>query len=106
MSRLKWVPDESIISTLVHEMAHVWQETYGDPSRRGYHNRQWAEKMREIGLQPSSTGEPGGRETGQSMTHYILPDGRYTKTYAKLALSGFQLHWPNRAKGSFTLVRN
>jgi hypothetical protein len=85
--------DEMILSTLVHEMAHVWQETHGEPSRRGYHNRQWAEKMREIGLQPSSTGEPGGRETGQSMTHYILPEGRYAKTYAKLALSGFQLHW-------------
>jgi hypothetical protein len=85
--------DELILSTLVHEMAHVWQETYGEPSRRGYHNRQWAEKMREVGLQPTSTGEPGGKETGQSMTHYILPDGSYTKTYAKLALSGFQLHW-------------
>jgi hypothetical protein len=45
-----------ILSTLVHEMVHVWQETYGNPSRRGYHNRQWAEKMREVGLQPSSTG--------------------------------------------------
>ena len=49
--------------------------------------------MREIGLQPSSTGEPGGKETGQSVTHYIIPEGRYTKAYAKLAASGFQLHW-------------
>jgi hypothetical protein len=81
--------DELILSTLTHEMAHVWQETYGEPSRRGYHNRQWAEKMREIGLQPSNTGEPGGMETGQSMTHYILPEGRYAKAYAKLAGTGF-----------------
>ena len=57
--------DELILSTLVHEMAHVWQETHGEPSRRGYHNRQWAGKMREVGLQPTSTGEPGGMETGQ-----------------------------------------
>ena len=50
----------------------------------GYHpqlsaalyDRQWAAKMREIGLQPSSTGEEGGKETGQSMSHYIIPDGR------------------------------
>jgi predicted SprT family Zn-dependent metalloprotease len=63
--------DELILSTLVHEMAHVWQETYGEPSRRGYHNRQWAGKMREVGLQPTSTGEPGGMETGQSVTHYM-----------------------------------
>jgi ribosomal protein S27AE len=85
--------DAMILSTLTHEMCHVWQETYGEPSRRGYHNRQWAEKMREVGLQPSNTGEPGGMETGQSMTHYILPEGRYAKAYAKLAATGFKLHW-------------
>jgi hypothetical protein len=85
--------DAMILSTLTHEMCHVWQETYGEPSRRGYHNRQWAEKMREVGLQPSNTGEPGGMETGQSMTHYILPEGRYAKAYAKLAMTGLALHW-------------
>jgi ribosomal protein S27AE len=85
--------DAMILSTLTHEMCHVWQEAYGEPSRRGYHNRQWAEKMREVGLQPSNTGEPGGMETGQSMTHYILPEGRYAKAYAKLAATGFKLHW-------------
>jgi hypothetical protein len=85
--------DELILSTLTHEMCHVWQETYGEPSRRGYHNRQWAGKMREVGLQPTSTGEPGGMVTGQSITHYILPEGRYARAYAQLASSGFQLHW-------------
>jgi SprT-like family protein len=85
--------DEMILSTLVHEMCHVWQETYGNPSRRGYHNREWAGKMREVGLQPTSTGEQGGKETGQAVTHYILPDGKYTQSFAKLAESGFQLRW-------------
>ena len=85
--------EELILSTLTHEMVHVWQETYGEPSRRGYHNRQWAVKMREVGLQPTSTGQPGGMETGQAVTHYILPEGRYAKAYATLASSGFQLHW-------------
>jgi hypothetical protein len=85
--------DELILSTLVHEMAHVWQQTYGKPPRRSYHDRQWAAKMREIGLQPSSTGEEGDKETGQSMSHYIIPGGRYAKAYAKLAATGFQLHW-------------
>jgi len=85
--------DEMILSTLAHEMAYVWQQTHGKPPRRGYHDRQWAGKMREIGLQPSSTGEPGGKETGQSVTHYIIPGGRYAKAYAKLAAQGFQLHW-------------
>src|SRR5437764_3971921 len=81
--------DALILSTLVHEMAHVWQQTYGKPPRRGYHDRQWAGKMREIGLQPTTTGEPGGKETGQSVTHYIIPEGRYAKAYARLAATGF-----------------
>jgi hypothetical protein len=29
--------DEMILSTLVHEMCHVWQETYGGKRSRGYH---------------------------------------------------------------------
>jgi hypothetical protein len=88
-----------ILSTLVHEMVHVWQETYGEPSRRGYHNRQWAEKMQAVGLQPSSTGEPGGMETGQAMSHYILQEGKYAGAFAKLAGSGLQLHWQSVQSG-------
>ena len=56
--------DEQIASTLVHEMVHVWQEHFGKPGRRAYHNREWAAKMEAIGLIPSHTGEPGGKKTG------------------------------------------
>src|ERR1700722_3194587 len=55
--------DENILSTLAHEMVHVWQQTHGKPGRRGWHNKEWAAKMKQIGLQPSDTGEPGGKET-------------------------------------------
>ena len=85
--------DEAILSTLAHEMAHVWQQTHGTPPRRSYHDRQWAEKMKEIGLQPTTTGEPGGKETGQSVTHYIIPGGLYAQAYSKLKAQGFELHW-------------
>jgi hypothetical protein len=85
--------DEMILSTLAHEMCHVWQQTHGKAPRKGYHDRQWATKMKEVGLQPSSTGEEGGAETGQSVSHYILPGGRYAIAYAKLAATGFQFHW-------------
>jgi hypothetical protein len=91
--------DESILSTLAHEMAHVWQQTHGTPPRRSYHDRQWATKMKEIGLQPSTTGELGGKETGQSVTHYIIPGGLYAKAYAKLKARGFQLHWQSAPAG-------
>jgi predicted SprT family Zn-dependent metalloprotease len=29
--------DEMILSTLAHEMYHVWQQTHGTPPRRRYH---------------------------------------------------------------------
>lgn len=85
--------DEEICSTLAHEMVHVWQQTYGRAPRKAYHDRQWAAKMKEIGLHPSATGEPGGRETGQSMTHFILQGGRYARAFRELQATGFQLHW-------------
>jgi len=91
--------DEDILSTLAHEMAHVWQQTHGTPPRRSYHDREWAQKMKEIGLQPSTTGEPGGKETGQSVTHYILPAGAYANAYARLKATGFQLHWQSAPQG-------
>lgn len=72
------------MSTLVHEMVHAWQFQSGTPSRRGYHNREWAAKMKECGLYPSSTGAEGGAETGQRMTHYIIPGGVFVRAFESL----------------------
>ena len=91
--------DEQILSTLVHEMVHVWQETYGKPSRRGYHNRQWAKEMKRVGLYPSASGQAGGDETGDRVTHYIVPGGRFEVAYRQLASTGFQLRWQARGFG-------
>lgn len=68
-------------SNLVHDMIHLWQLVFGNPSRNGYHNREWAEKMKEVGLMPSDTGKPNGKETGQKMTHYIVTGGNYDRTF-------------------------
>jgi hypothetical protein len=77
-----------VLSTLVHEMVHLWQHHHGKPSRNGYHNKQWAAKMRAVGLVPSSTGEVGGKETGQALSHYIEPGGAFNIAYAILARRG------------------
>ena len=61
------VPLVETMQTLVHEMCHLWQEHFGDPGRRKYHNGEWADKMESIGLIPSSTGQPGGKRTGERM---------------------------------------
>jgi SprT-like family len=78
---------KQILSTLAHEMAHR-QQHFGKPSRGGYHNKEWAAKMKEIGLHPSSTGTIGGKETGQSMGHYIVTGGAYDRAYAELEKAG------------------
>lgn len=83
--------DKEILSTLVHEMVHVWQYRNGTPGRRGYHNREWARKMKEVGLQPSTTGKRGGMETGEAVTHYIIPDGPFDRACRKLFSAGFRL---------------
>lgn len=88
-----------VIQTLVHEMCHHWQFTSpeGKPSRPGYHNRQFAKKMKEVGLYPSSTGKPGGAETGQSMADYIIENGPLDSLYRELKSLGWSIAYVNNS---------
>lgn len=87
---------EDVLSTLAHEMVHLWQFHKGKPGRRGYHNREWGQKMKAIGLQPSSSGLPGGSETGERMDHFIIPGGLFIVSAKKLLASSFELSWLDR----------
>jgi hypothetical protein len=40
-----------------------------------------------------------GKETGQSVTHYIFPRGPYATAYAKLKAKGFSLRWQSAPIG-------
>lgn len=80
---------EQSLSTLVHEMAHLQQHHFGKPSRSGYHNKEWAQMMRAVGLIPSDTGAPGGREVGQKVSHYIEDGGAFDRACAELVSKGF-----------------
>lgn len=84
---------EDSLSTLVHEMVHLWQFHFGVPGRGRYHNRQWAEKMRALGLYPSNTGKPGGAELGDQMSHYIMDEGAFARSASELISSSFKLEW-------------
>lgn len=76
-----WV---SLMKAIAQQQCHMWQHLYGEPSRPGYHNTQWAEKMKEIGLMPTATGKPGGRATGQRIFLYIVPDGKFIRACVEL----------------------
>jgi predicted SprT family Zn-dependent metalloprotease len=73
-----------VLATLAHEMVHLWQHHFGKPPRKGYHDKQWAAKMGEIGLLPTATGERGGKETGQRMSQIIENTGRFSSAATKL----------------------
>lgn len=83
---------EEVVSTLVHEMAHLWQFEFGNPSRAGYHNHEWAAKMETIGLISSDTGQPGGRRVGQHMSHYIAAGGLFQRAFERMPRA-FRLPW-------------
>jgi predicted SprT family Zn-dependent metalloprotease len=78
---------EQVLSTLVHEMVHLWQHHFGKPPRKSYHDKQWALKMREVGLIPTATGEIGGKETGQKMAHLIAEGGTFKRACQSLFAS-------------------
>jgi len=85
-------PLTETFNTLVHEMCHLWQEHFGKPGRGRYHNREWAKKMLEVGLTPSSTGAPGGAQTGDHVSGFPTEGGRFLEVCRK-----FLVHQPNIA---------
>lgn len=89
--------DKEIFSTLVHEMVHQWQQENGMKlPKRAYHNSEWAEKMVEVGLMPSSTGAEGGSRTGPKVTHYIIEGDSFDVLTDELLSSGVAM--PVQAK--------
>ena len=88
----------ALYQTVVHELCHLWQYIDGSASRPGYHNSAWAKKMMDIGLVPSSTGKPGGATTGQKMSDYPLPGGKFLDACEALAVEGFALTWLDQGR--------
>lgn len=79
--------DREVYSTLVHEMVHLWQFHFGDDNKKSPHDKEWASKMEEIGLMPSSTGQPGGKRTGRRVSHYIIEGGSFDRVERKFKVA-------------------
>jgi hypothetical protein len=83
--------ERDLASTLLHEMVHLETHLAGKVESRRCHSKGWAERMVRVGLCPTHTGRPGGRQTGQSMTHLIVEGGAFDKAWKALVATGWRL---------------
>lgn len=87
-------PRIEILQYLVHQMMHVYQHTYGEVSKPGRHDEQFLDFMNAIGLMPSDTGTPEGKNTGgKKLTNYPLPDGEFLRVCNELAQENKLITW-------------
>jgi len=68
---------KELMSNLVHEDCHLFQHLHGKPGKDCYHNWEFARIMEHVGLRCSTTGRPGGQQTGYRMSHYVSEGGRF-----------------------------
>jgi len=86
-----------VMQTVVHEMCHMWQHHFGEKKgQRAYHNKEWGDKMESLGLMPSSTGQPGGKKTGQKMNDYPIEGGLFLEVCERLITPEYSLSWRDR----------
>jgi hypothetical protein len=77
-------PARETASTLVHEMCHLWQQAFGTPPRRGYHDREWSEKMVSVGLQPVCPKTGKDKMSAPALTHRIIEGGPFARAFDTL----------------------
>ena len=100
-AHLKARGDRDALSTLVHEMVHLWRHDHGPlnarggKGSRGYHDKVWASKMIEVGLMPVSFDQPG-KMTGYRVSHEIIEGGQFDLDCSELLAGGFQINWHDR----------
>ncbi len=77
MNPAYYIPDDPkpFVATFVHQLVHHWQYYFGSPGKIGYHNREWADQMLAVGLQPTQDNTEGGREIGYTMHQRIIGGG-------------------------------
>jgi len=86
-----------IFQTLTHEMCHLWQCEFGKRGKekaRTYHDKEWVDKMQQIGLKAISGSSNNG--TGQKVWDEPIPDGVFYKTCIKFIKLGNQIKWIDR----------
>lgn len=92
--------DKQVLSTLVHEMAHLQIEQIGKAPKKPFHCKYWVAAMKQVGLTPiiiDSKGNISSKPTGPNATHEIDKGGPFDKACDELLKSGFKLSWASEA---------
>lgn len=98
--------DKEVLSTLVHEMVHLWQYHKGKPSRSGYHNHEWADMMEDVGLHPTTDGTWQGKPTGQKCTHLIVDNHRFDVAATTFLTDRKVISWYGVTQGTKETKKN
>jgi len=77
------LPERDAASVLVHKMCHYWQFGHGTPCFSCRHDREWAEIMREIGLDPRVPARAGVWLCGQAVGHSIMAGGPFDQAFRR-----------------------
>lgn len=87
--------EKEVLSTLVHEMVHVWRFHKNEKKPRpGYHDQLWAAKMMLVGLRPTTTGTLDGKQIGQNVSHLVMKGGRFEELFNQLVvIQGVIIDW-------------
>lgn len=86
-----------VFQTLVHEMCHLWQYEFGKRGKeqaRTYHDKEWVDKMRKIGLQAISASSNNG--TGQKVWDEPIKGAAFEIACVKFVKLGNQIKWVDR----------
>lgn len=92
------------LSTLVHEMCHLWQHHKGSPKKSNPHDAEWGTKMTEIGLKPTGAGLHSSHTIMPGeMFEKITNDLVFNQTDIKTELENFQaFEKPKSKSGRYT----
>ena len=88
--------DRTTLSTLVHEMCHLEQQHFGKPGKGAYHNKEWGDMMRRVGLEPVNAADKRKPPLGTKVTHTIVEGGVFDTACATLLKSGLSLPYSER----------
>ena len=67
-------PLPQVLATLCHELCHVYENAFIHIARNGYHDKHWAQLMKDCGLEPKYL-----NESKTAVTHTIIEGGEFDR---------------------------